>query len=815
MRKFGKNVFRLAAQNKGSFLGAVCIIAIGIFVYVAMMDTLENLKGQVDAYYEQSALADVFAEVAGISQAELTGLLDISGIQEVSGKMAADIRILGSGQEEIVTVHLLSYDETDTLNRLSLSKVQNDAKAQNNAKIQSSIKLQNDASGHDLRGDSGASASATDALFLGARMAAEYGYQSGEPLKLLWAGDAVDVTFAGTCYAPDYIYSIPPGGAMIPDGAVYDIACIDKERMEEITGRRDILNELGFRLEPGVSFEDVRLVLTQRLKGFGLISLSSKEKQVSYDMVNGEIGELISVGTILPVLFLAISVFMLYVVLKKMIDRDQGLIGTMKAFGMTDGELMGAYLVEGAAAGAAGAVLGSILAVPFGIWMFAMYVDFFNLPDTVYHNFLGSRLSGLALAVGTGILAVFLGVRDILSITPAQAMRAKAPALNKMLSVPDFLAKRLSPLSRMGLRMVMRNPFRGFLIMLAVAFPFSMSSVLFSFEGVADQMYMDQFEKIQIYDFQASLAQYVSSVRARQSAEFLDGVEEVEAVCVLPVTFKKENHMEFAVLYGLHENSDLWRILDNRGMYYEPSPYGVILNSRTAAKLRVKKGDTIWISCAGMTVEDVEIPVWNVIEESLGSGCYMSLSGFEQIFQTGAVANTVILKAQDGMAKQVKEKLLETNQVEWLVDVGKIVDSYRDMMGSMLMMMYLFSLLSVAAGGILIYNISMVNIRERETELGTLQILGTSEKEMGWLICMEQMVYFVLGILLGIPGCYGIKYLVEHLVVSDSYSIHLIVPLSSYILSFFICLGITILSLLIEIRFAGKIQLTDILKERE
>ncbi len=37
----------------------------------------------------------------------------------------------------------------------------------------------------------------------------------------------------------------------------------------------------------------------------------------------------------------------------------------MKAFGMTDREMLGGYLVEGAASGAIGAIVGSVLAVPF------------------------------------------------------------------------------------------------------------------------------------------------------------------------------------------------------------------------------------------------------------------------------------------------------------------------------------------------------------------------------------------------------------------------------------------------------------------
>ena len=63
VKAFGKNVFRLAGQNKGSFIGAVLIISIGIFCYVAMMDTSgESERPEVEQYYEESTMADVFAE---------------------------------------------------------------------------------------------------------------------------------------------------------------------------------------------------------------------------------------------------------------------------------------------------------------------------------------------------------------------------------------------------------------------------------------------------------------------------------------------------------------------------------------------------------------------------------------------------------------------------------------------------------------------------------------------------------------------------------------------------------------------------------
>ncbi|MDO4295121.1 MAG: FtsX-like permease family protein [bacterium] len=781
MKQFGKNVFRLALHSKGSLLGAVCIIAIGIFIYVAMADTLRNLSGQIEVYYEERELADVFASVSGISSTELERLQEIPGIEEASGKMAVDVRMLAEGQEEIVTLHLLSYDKEDTLNQIQLSD----------------------------------SLTVEEELFLGARMAGIYGYEKGEELTLLWKGKRIHFSFAGECYAPDYIYSIPPGGAMIPDGEVYDIAVISKEKMEELLGKKDSLNELGFRLSEGYRYEQLRAALTEALSPYGLLSLSEREKQSSVNMVNGEMEELIAMGSILPILFMSISVFMLYVVLKKRVDREQSLIGTMKAFGMRDGELMAAYLLEGAVVGTMGAGIGSVLAVPFGQLMFRMYVDFFNLPDTLYHSYAASRIQGFLLAVGTACLAVFFGVRGILHIAPAEAMRPQTPTAARMLPLPNLFLTYLGFLQRMACRSIARNPFRGFLIVLAVGFPFAMTSVLLSFQGVADQMFLDQFTQVQQYDFQLSLDRYLSPLRAAEGAEQLEGVTEAEAVLLQTAKLRRENASEFVMLYALHPDSDLWKVKDLYQRYYKLPKSGIILNTRIAEKLHVKEGDVVELSCEGFTLGEVSVPVHAVIAESIGNGCYINLDSLEQWFPAKAAANTVLLRVKEGQKAVVKERLLQTSRVTWLVDTKKIVTSYEDLMASMLAMVAMFAGLSVAAGGILIYHISMINIRERVTEFGTLMILGESEKEIASLLLFEQLLYFGLGILAGLPASRGIKYLIEKTIISDSYTMDLQVHAGGYVLAFGICLGITLLAYLAESRFIRSMELTDILKERE
>ncbi len=394
-------------------------------------------------------------------------------------------------------------------------------------------------------------------------------------------------------------------------------------------------------------------------------------------------------------------------------------------------------------------------------------------------------------------------------------MRAKTPASAGNLKLPRFLASRLGAMEKMGLRSVVRNPFRGFLIILAIAFPFSMSSVLFSFKGVADQMYFDQFSKVQTYDIQISLDRYVSSIRGKSAGEEITGVEKSEAVIQKAVELKHENLSEFAMIYGLNRESSMWRIMDLYGRFYDPPEEGIIINSRIAEKLHLEEGDVMEVSVPGLTAEAVKVPVKAVIKESLGGGCYISAKGFSRFFDSVPMAGTILLKVEHGKLDAVQEALLKTSRVTWMVDTGRITQSYRDMMGSMMAMIQMFSFMSVAAGGILIYNISMINIRERISELGTFIIMGGTDKEIGRILLFEQVVYFILGIALGVFGSLGIKYLMEHLVISDSYTIELAIRPSCYGIAFLTCLAMAGASLLAQTRFVRRIRLTDILKERE
>ena len=116
----------------------------------------------------------------------------------------------------------------------------------------------------------------------------------------------------------------------------------------------------------------------------------------------------------------------------------------------------------------------------------------------------------------------------------------------------------------------------------------------------------------------------------------------------------------------------------------------------------------------------------------------MDINSMRQFFPMEHLADTILLKTEAGSAEKVREQLLGAGRVTGLAEPGRIVESYRSMMGSMMAMMNLFSLMAVLTGVILIYNISLISIRERRVEFDTLLILGSSGQEIGWMVWFEQ-----------------------------------------------------------------------------
>ncbi|MBQ1417958.1 MAG: ABC transporter permease, partial [Firmicutes bacterium] len=415
----------------------------------------------------------------------------------------------------------------------------------------------------------------------------------------------------------------------------------------------------------------------------------------------------------------------------------------------------------------------------------------------------------------TAMGAVLLGVRRVLNITPAMAMKSRAPSVTKQSILPRSWTARLGTFRKLGIRSMTRSPLRGLLIILAVAFPFALSPVLFSFSPIVDEMIDAYFGKVRTYDLQLAMASYSDPNDLGNAGLDLPFVTDAEGICQTPVQLKNDNLKEYSMLYGLQRGSKLWKVGDNEGNTFDPPESGIVLNERLAKKLHLQEGDVVGVNLTAYGNTWVDVPVRMVVTEIFGGSCYMDLGSFPRQLGVGASANMLLLSVQDGHVGDVKAAVRNTSMVPSIIDAEKITSSFAGMMDSMVMMVNMFAFFAVVAGFVLIHNISMINIRERFTELGTLEVLGATKKEIDGMLRDESILYFLGGIALGIPGSIGFKKLIEVLIISESYAIRMHVQPMAYVVSFAMCAGMMWLAWKQDTKLIRTIALTDILKERE
>jgi putative ABC transport system permease protein len=114
----------------------------------------------------------------------------------------------------------------------------------------------------------------------------------------------------------------------------------------------------------------------------------------------------------------------------------------------------------------------------------------------------------------------------------------------------------------------------------------------------------------------------------------------------------------------------------------------------------------------------------------------------------------------------------------------------------------------------MVYNISMINFRERLGELGTMLILGRSEKDIGKMLFVEQMLYYAFGAVLGLLLIPPMEKLVQMLVETDDLHLNIHTDISHILMILAACFVLVCITNYRQYKAVSEIQLTDILKER-
>ena len=782
LRKLWRTLWRYKAQ----FISMVIMITLGIGMFVGFNMEWYSLETDVNEHLTATGFADyrVYARSAVMgsltvddlfTQDELDAVRSIEGVQEASRYLSVNTSV--KGEDDVLA---LAVSENISVSGFTLI------------------------SGEPYDPES------LDGLWLSDQYAAKNGIALGDSMTLTYSGYEMTGVVKGLIKAGEFLICVPDETQLMPDFNSYGYAYISPAMLnavkEELLGPyRLAITLMGKSIDDIDMYFQINVLSDLDKKTFteavdraldNTALVLGRDETVSYAEAMGEVEEGKTMGSILPVLFLAIAVLTMVTTMHRITANEKTQIGTLKALGFRDGRIMRHYASYALMIGLMGSALG--IGLGYFIGWFIMnpnsamgtYIDMPSwrliVPPVCWLVLVGIN----AFLMGIGLLSV----RRMLAGTAADALRPYTPGRMRHLRIEETRAfKKLNFGTKWNLRDCFRHKARSFMTLLGI-----LGCVILLIGGLGMRDTMNVFVN----------AFYEGAINYRQLVNIsTDDRTAAEAFCEeLGGDWSAATSVQFrdkpVSLEVDHVTRDLVRFLGEDMSYVVLEDDGAYVCKRLAGEFGLKAGDKVVVSPYG-TSDSYELTIAGVLR-SMSEGFVM----------TDAYADSIGLKYDISTIYTNEETILKDGMVLNVQSKEAIMKSFDTFMELMDIMVAALVIGAVALGIIVLYNLGTMSYVERYREMATLKVLGFRDLRIGQLLVSQNLWLTVLGIALGIPlGMWVLQYLIDAL--AAEYEMIMSIQWYSYAITVAITFGVSLIVGLMVARKNRFIDMVAALKAEE
>ncbi|MDF9824820.1 putative ABC transport system permease protein [Breznakia sp. PF5-3] len=466
-------------------------------------------------------------------------------------------------------------------------------------------------------------------------------------------------------------------------------------------------------------------------------------------------------ATIFPVIFFLVAALVCLTTMTRMVDEDRILIGTFKALGYSKRTIAMRYLLYAIIA----SFIGSLLGVLVGFWLLPhiiwnAYAIIFAFPTLHTRFFLDTAtLSVLAIVITIGLTTGF-SIKRSLDEVPSELMRPKAPKSGKRVFIENIklIWNRLSFTRKVTIRNLGLNKKRLVMALLGILGCTALVVTAFGIKNSIQSISSKQFQTILKYDISVGYSDKPSNELATfmsNESYFNEAVEAYRGAAI--ARDKKNSNTTESISVVAPKDS---KEFNNVVKFYDPSNHksiqfttnSVVITEKLAINLNLDIGDKIEIKYLNDdTYHSLEIT--DISENYTFNYIYIGDDVYMDIFNEPASYNYYFSILNDNIDKRIVEaKLHEINGVS-------VISFTKDLMGniekSIKSIDTIIWVLIIAAGllaFVVIYNLTNINIGERQRELATLKVLGFYDNETYNYIFRETIAISIIACILGLFG---------------------------------------------------------------
>jgi putative ABC transport system permease protein len=721
-RKLSRELWRM----KGQIATIALVLASGIMSYIMLRGTYDCLVMARDAYYDRYRFAHVFATLERAPEALVSRLERIPGVGSLATRISKDVTVPIEGMLPPAHARLLSLPSSGepATNALYLTRGRLPERGR------------------------------TDEVVVLASFAEANGLEPGHHLPVVLGNKLRELRIVGIALSPEFIYAIRPG-AMADDPHHYTVLWMERSVLGAAFDLEGAFNEVSLRLQPGASEGSVLDALDRLLVPYGGNGAYGRSEAVSHRILSGELEQLASLATMIPLVFLGVAAFLIRLVLGRLITLQRGEIAVLKAVGYDNREVGLHYLGLVAVVLLPGSALGVVGGRYLGNVVLQLYAAIFRLPALKFELTLAVVAWSVLVSVVGAAGGALLAVRGAVVLPPAEAMRPPAPARYRQTLIERLgLSRLVGPSGMMVLREALRRPLRTFMSALGIGGAISLL-VLGRFGWDSMSSYFGgTFRREQRQDLTVT---FVAPVQPRVVGQMarMPGVIDAEGLRGVPVRARHEHRSRDTLLIGIPDGDSLRQLVELGGKRVVPVPErGLLVTRKLADILGLTRGDELELQLREGERALVHAPVAGFVDESAGLQIYCRPQLLAELAGDLGAISSVLLRVDPAQSNLVKQRLRRSRFVIDVSDVQAEMERVLDMNASAFRVWTLVS--SLLASSVIfgvVYNNARIGLTARSRDLGSLRVLGFSRREISLVLigglALEVALAIPIGLLLG------------------------------------------------------------------
>lgn len=535
-----------------------------------------------------------------------------------------------------------------------------------------------------------------------------------------------------------------------------------------------------------------------------------------------------AIAKVFPIFFFLVAALVALTTMTRMVEEERIQIGTLKALGYSKSTIAFKYLLYAGLASILGSIIGLLVGFklfPSVIWN--AYKMMYSLPPLITQFNLKYALMSSLTAIFCTLGATLSACYSSLMECPASLMLPRAPKAGKrvFLEYISPIWKRLKFTHKVTARNLIRYKKRFFMTVIGVAGCTALLLTGFGLRDSIGDIMSKQFAEIFKYNLIASMKNenvldeskdFYDTLLENKTLENYTAIHQESAVATANNN-KNKIQITISSIEDESKLKDFITLQDRKTK--KPIDFTedtVIVTEKLAERLELGIGDKINLELNDGKKADFTIA--GIAENYVTGYVYIPDTIYEEAYDKKPNFNLII-----GILPNSNEKIRDEISTSLLKHEGINAVSFTDLIkdefdGLLSKVDYIVIVLIVSAGllaFIVLYNLTNINITERQKEIATIKVLGFYDKEVFAYVFRETIILSLIGTIAGLIFGIALHTFVVRTAEVDAVMFGRTIYPLSYIISALMTMFFSLAVNVVMIKKIKKIDMVESMKANE